>query len=143
MNKTLKHPSTNFWIISCLALVWNLIGVFAYLGQTFMSQKILLTLPKPEQHYFSNMPAWVTAAFATAVFAGVFGSIGLLLKKRISNLLFSISIISLLIHQYYNFFVQDYIAISGMELILPISTTLIGFLLVWYSSKMSKQGVLN
>ena len=108
-----------------------------------MNQKVLLTLSKAEQHYFSSIPAWVTAAFATAVFAGVFGSIALIFKKRIANFLFSISMISLLIHQLYNFFIQNYMAISGMELILPISTTVIGFFLLWYSSKMSKQGVLN
>ena len=143
MNTTSNRPSINFWIISSLALVWNLMGVFAYLGQTFMSQKILLTLPKPEQHYFSNIPAWVTAAFATAVFAGVFGSIGLIFKKKVANFLFSISIISMLTHQFYNFFIQDYIAISGKELALPLSTTLIGFFLLWYSYKMSKKGLLN
>ena len=143
MNNTLNRPSINFWILCCLALVWNLMGVLAYLGQTFMSPEILSTLPKPEQHYFSYMPVWVTAAFATAVFAGVFGSIALLLKKRVANILFLISLISLLIHQYYNFLIQEYIEINGIELILPVSTTFIGFFLVWYSSKMSKQGVLN
>ena len=143
MNETSNRPSINFWIFSSLALVWNSMGVLAYISQTFMSQKVLLTLSKAEQHYFINMPAWATATFATAVFAGVFGSIALLFKKRIANLLFSISMISLLIHQFYNFFIQNYMVISGMELILPISTTVIGFFLLWYSSKMSKQGVLN
>jgi len=143
MNETSNRPSINFWIFSSLALVWNSMGVLAYISQTFMNQKVLLTLSKAEQHYFSSIPAWVTAAFATAVFAGVFGSIALIFKKRIANFLFSISMISLLIHQLYNFFIQNYMAISGMELILPISTTVIGFFLLWYSSKMSKQGVLN
>ena len=143
MNKTSNSPSTNFWIISSIALVWNIMGVFAYLGQTFMSPEILSTLTRAEQYYFSNMPAWVTAAFASAVFAGVFGSIALLFKKKIANFLFSISFITLLAHQAYNFFVQDYLEIIGMKLILPISTTIIGLYLCWYSAKMSKQGILN
>ena len=143
MNKTSIRPSINFFIISSLALIWNLIGVLAYLAQTFMGEKTLASLSKDEFHYFSNMPAWVTAAFATAVFAGVFGSIGLLIKKKIANLLFFISIVSLLAHQVYNFFIQDYITFGGVELILPISTTVIAFFLLWYSYKMSKKGVLN
>jgi hypothetical protein len=85
MNETSNRPSINFWIFSSLALVWNSMGVLAYISQTFMNQKVLLTLSKAEQHYFSSIPAWVTAAFATAVFAGVFGSIALLFKKRIAN----------------------------------------------------------
>jgi len=89
------------------------------------------------------MPAWVTAAFASAVFSGVFGSVGLLFRKKIAYILFSISIITLLVHQVYNFFIQDYLEIIGIKLILPIYTTIIGLYLYWYSDKMSKQGVLN
>lgn len=143
MNKTSAQPSISFWIISSVALVWNILGVCAYLSQTFMSHETLLTLPLSEQHYFSNLPAWVTAVFATTVFSGFFGSIGLILKKRIANILFSISIVMLLAHQVYNFFIQDFIVISGIRLTIPISTTVIGFFLIWYSYKMSKQGVLD
>ena len=143
MNTTSIQPSLNFNLICSLALVWNFIGVVAYLGQTFMGQQTLLSLSKSEQYYFSNMPAWVTAVFATAVFSGVFGSIAMLFKKKIAKLLYSISIVSLLTHQVYNFLIQDYIIINGMRLILPLSTIVIGFFLLWYSKKMSKKGVLN
>ena len=86
----------NFWIICSLALIWNLIGVIAYFGQTFMSEEILSSLSKTEQNYFLNMPVWVTASFATAVFTGVFGAISLLLKKKPAVFLFLISIILIL-----------------------------------------------
>ena len=49
MNKTSIRPSVNFYIISSLALVWNLIGVFAYLGQTFMEEQALSSLSKDER----------------------------------------------------------------------------------------------
>lgn len=143
MNSTSIRPSTNFLLICSLALVWNLMGVVAYLGQTFMGQKTLLSLSKSEQYYFSNMPAWVTAVFATAVFSGVIGSIAMLFKKKIATLLYSISLVSLLAQQVYNFLIQDFITISGVGLILPLSTIIIGIVLLWYSYKMSKQGVLN
>jgi len=143
MNSTSIRPSGNFLLICSLALVWNLMGVVAYLGQTFMGQKTLFSLSKSEQYYFSNMPAWVTAVFATAVFSGVIGSIAMLFKKKIATLLYSISLVSLLAQQVYNFLIQDFITISGMGLILPLSTIIIGIFLLWYSYKMSKQGVLN
>jgi len=143
MNSTSIRPSANFLLIFSLALVWNLMGVVAYLGQTFMGQKTLLSLSKSEQYYFSNMPAWVTAVFATAVFSGVIGSIAMLFKKKIATLLYSISLVSLLAQQVYNFLIQDFITISGVGLILPLSTIIIGIVLLWYSYKMSKQGMLN
>lgn len=143
MNQTTNQTSINFWIICSLALIWNLIGVFAYFGQTFMSEEIFSSLSKTEQNYFLNMPVWVTAAFAAAVFTGVSGAISLLLKKKTAVFLFLISMILILTHQYYIFFVQDSIKVEGLELILPLTTLFIGFYLLGYSIKMNKQGVLN
>ena len=143
MEQTSHHPSNQFWIISILALIWNLLGLLAYLSQTFLSQKSLNALPRAEQYYFINTPAWFTAAFATAVFAGIFGSVGLLLKKRMANVLFIISMVSLLVQHYYNFFVQNYMKISDLKLVMPIATVVISIFLIWFTFKMSRKGVLN
>ena len=91
MIKKSIHPSNKFWIIGVSALIWNLVGVFVYLGQSFMNDEILKTLSQSEKNYFLSIPAWVTAAFATAVFAGFSGSICLLLRKKIAYLLYLIS----------------------------------------------------
>jgi len=143
MKNISKQPSINFWIISILALLWNLIGIFAYLGQSFMSKNAIQSLSQSEQNYLSNLPAWVTAAFASAVFAGLFGAVGLLIRKKIALPLFVFSLITLIIQQQYNFFIQNDIDINGVKLILPLMTLFIGIFLVWFSSKMSKIGVLN
>ena len=136
-------PSIKFWIISILAFLWNLLGVTAYLGQSFMSEDVMQLLSESEQKYFQNLPALVTAAFASAVFAGLFGAVGLLLRKKIAVPLFLFSLVSLILHQNYNFFIQDDIEITGVDLILPLTTILIAVFLVWLSSKMSKIGVLT
>jgi hypothetical protein len=143
MNKTSNRPSVNFLIISSIALLWNIMGAFAYFGQMFMSHKVLSSLPKPEQDYFINMPIWVTVSFAAAVFSGLFGAISLLLKKKHAIYLFLISIILILAHQYYIFFIQDHIKVEGLELILPLTTIIFGLYLLWFSIKMNKKGVLN
>ena len=143
MNNISNRPSINFWITSILAFLWNFIGVIAYLSQSFMSEDVMKLLTKNEQSYFLNLPTWVTAVFASAVFAGLFGAIGLLLRKKIAFPLFLVSLISQVIQQNYNFFIQDDIQISGTDLILPLATLFIGFILVWFSSKMSKIEILN
>ena len=143
MNSHSNQPSIKFWLISVIAVIWNLLGVFAYLGQAFMNQDILNTLTKPEQNYFNNLPAWVTASFATAVFAGVFGAVSLLFKKKLALLLFMVSLIGLLTQHIFNFFIQDYMEISGQNLVLPIATISVGVFLVWYTFRLNKKGVLN
>ena len=143
MNNLPNQPSINFWIISILAFLWNLIGVFAYLGQSFMSEEIIKSLSQSEQNYFSNLPAWVTAAFASAVFSGLFGAIALLLRKKIAFLLYIFSLITLIIQHYYNFYIQNDIDISGMDMILPLATLFIGILLISFASKMIKIRILS
>ena len=82
----LRKPSNLFWVISSIALVWNLMGVFNYLDQVFMTDKVLETLPKEQQILYQDISAWVTAAFAIAVFSGTLGSLLLLLKKKLLQL---------------------------------------------------------
>lgn len=59
-------------VIGVLGILWNLGGVASYLGY------VGVTGGAPEQ----SMPAWVTGAFAIAVWAGLLGSIGLALLQR-------------------------------------------------------------
>ena len=83
MTTSSKVP-TSFLVISGVALVWNILGALAYVVQVTMSPEALAQLPEAEQAIYANLPSWVTAAFAIAVWAGVAGSILLLLKKEAS-----------------------------------------------------------
>ena len=82
----LRKLSNLFWGISSIALVWNLMGVFNYLDQAFMTTKILEKLPKEQQILYQDVPAWVTTAFAIAVFSETLGLLLLLLKKKMLQL---------------------------------------------------------
>ena len=143
MIKKSIHPSNKFWIIGVSALIWNLVGVFIYLGQSFMNDEILKTLSQSEKNYFLSIPAWVTAAFATAVFAGFSGSICLLLRKKIAYLLYLISFFAMIVQHLYNLFIQDFLSFSGKQLILPFFTTLIGGYLIWFSKNKDQKGILS
>lgn len=81
-------PSAAFWIISVLALLWNLLGVMAYIMQVTMTPEALQALPAEQQALYTNVPAWATAAFAVAVWGSTLGCILLLLRKKLSTLFF-------------------------------------------------------
>ena len=51
-----------------------------------MTDKILETLPKEQQILYQDVPAWVTTAFAIAVFSETLGLLLLLLKKKMLQL---------------------------------------------------------
>ena len=67
-----KAPSW-FWILSAVMLVWNLMGVMAYIAQVTMSPEALAALPVAEQNLHANTPAWANGAFAIAVWGGAAG----------------------------------------------------------------------
>ena len=75
-------PPTWFWVVSVIALLWNLVGVFNYLNQAFNQVAMLESLNQAQREAFEGIPAWATAAFAIAVFSGTIACIGLLLRKK-------------------------------------------------------------
>lgn len=143
MNNTNK-PTTLFWIIAVLALVWNAMGVMQYLAQAFMTDEIKAALPEAERALYENVPAWVTAAFAIAVFAGVLGSILLLLRKKGARLLFLISLIAIVVQMSYNLFMSKATEVYGPGgVIMPVMVIAFGVFLLFFAKKSIAKGWLT
>ncbi|WP_299896431.1 hypothetical protein [uncultured Aquimarina sp.] len=142
MNTNIKIPIW-FWIISVIALLWNLMGVMAYLAQAYMTDEILKTMPEADQNFYNNIPAWVTAVFAIAVFSGTLGSIALLIKKKWAIILFIISLVTVLAQQFYNFFIQDFVALTGQRIYMPICIVVFGAFLIWFSTYANNKGWIS
>ena len=140
----LRKPSNLFWVISSIALVWNLMGVFNYLDQAFMTDKILETLPKEQQILYQDVPAWVTAAFAIAVFSGTLGSLLLLLKKKIATTFFIISFLGIVGQMSYGLLIdQNSDSYGPMGIAMPIIIIAFGGYLIWYSRKANEHRWLS
>ena len=140
----LRKPSNLFWVISSIALVWNLMGVFNYLDQAFMTDKILETLPKEQQILYQDVPAWVTAAFAIAVFSGTLGSLLLLLKKKIATTFFIISFLGIMGQMSYGLLIdQNSDSYGPMGIAMPIIIIAFGGYLIWYSRKANEHRWLS
>ena len=140
----LRKPSNLFWVISSIALVWNLMGVFNYLDQAFMTDKVLETLPKEQQILYQDIPAWVTAAFAIAVFSGTLGSLLLLLKKKIATTFFIISFLGIVGQMSYGLLIdQNSDSYGPMGIAMPIIIIAFGGYLIWYSRKANEHRWLS
>jgi CHASE2 domain-containing sensor protein len=140
----LRKPSNLFWVISSIALVWNLMGVFNYLDQAFMTDKVLETLPKEQQILYQDVPAWVTAAFAIAVFSGTLGSLLLLLKKKIATTFFIISFLGIVGQMSYGLLIdQNSDSYGPMGIAMPIIIIAFGGYLIWYSRKANEHRWLS
>ena len=133
MAETTKPPVW-FWVAGAFALIWNLMGVAAYLMQVMMTEEVLAALPEAERALFQDVPAWAVGAFATAVFAGALGSLLLLLRKRAAMAVFIVSLIGIVVQMVHSFVIADSIEVYGPSvLIMPIMVLVIGVVLVWHA----------
>jgi hypothetical protein len=138
---TISNAPKWFLEVAIFAIVWNLLGVFAYITQMMMTPEALAILSSEEQALFKNTPAWATAAFAFAVWGGLVGSVLLLLKKQMSKIVLIISLIGILVQMIHSLFISNNYEVYGPGgLIMPIMVLLIGVGLVWLSDKGIKKG---
>ncbi|MFK7924874.1 MAG: hypothetical protein AB8H47_23140 [Bacteroidia bacterium] len=132
-NESTKIPVW-FWIVAGLALAWNLVGCFAYVGQVMMTDEALAVLPEAERALYENVPAWVTAAFAFAVWGGALGSLLLLLRKKIATPVLIVSAIGITAQLSYNLFMSKAMDVYGPEgMIMPVMVLVIGLGLIYLS----------
>ncbi|MGB1042265.1 MAG: hypothetical protein ACPGU6_02640 [Tenacibaculum sp.] len=139
-----NKPTTLFWVIGIMALIWNAMGVMAYISQAYMTDDMKAALPEAERALYENVPSWVTAAFAIAVFGGVLGAILLLMKKKLAKVVFLISLIGIVAQMSYNFFMSKAAEVYGPGgMVMPIMVIIIGVFLLQYAKKSETNGWLS
>ena len=130
-----NKPTIWFWVLGVLALLWNLMGVSAYLMDAYMKDETLAAFSEAQKAIYINQPTWLTAAYAIAVFGGTLGCIALLLRKKWATPLFLISLIALIARTGYYFFMTNTTEVFDLVqgTILPIAVIIIAALLYIFS----------
>ena len=137
-------PPAWFWIITVLALLWNLMGVSAYLMDAFMSVEDLGKLPQNQRLLHESRPIWVTSAYAIAVWAGALGCIALLFRKKWAKTLLLISLIGVLAQNVYQFFLSNTLEVYGANAIyLPIIVIVVSFALFLFANSSASKGWIS
>jgi len=135
------EPPRSFWIISGLALLWNLLGLATYLMYVKMTDEALAALPDAERMLYENTPEWVTAMYAIAVTAGTLGSGFLLLRKSWAVPVLLVSLIAVLVQAAYTLFMSSAVEVLGAQAaIMPLVVVVIAAFLVWYARNSRERG---
>ena len=133
-----------FWIVSGLAVIWNLLGVGAYLMQVNMTADDMAALTEAERQLYETMPAWATGAFALGVFGGVLASLALLLRNTLAVPLFSLSLAAILVQMFHGLILSNSLAVYGPQAaIMPTLIIVIAALLLWFALKVKARGWLG
>ena len=137
-------PPTWLWVVSIIALLWNLAGVGAYLSQAFTPDDVFAQMEQAVQDLINQTPAWATAAFAVAVWGGALGSLLLILRRKLAHTVLIISLVGILVQMFYNFFMSNSMEVYGPDgAIMPIMVILIGVGLVLFAKKGKAVGWLK
>ena len=136
--------SVGYWIVAVFVLVWNLIGVAMWYLQVTMSSERLALMTEPQRQVYEGTPGWLNVAFAVAVFAGVLGGLGLLLKKRWAGTMFLLSLVALLVQMIGAFAATPaWAAYGAAGLVMPAVLVAIALFLLWYANKAKARGWLS
>lgn len=135
-----SRPTTTFWIVGGAALVWNLIGLVAYISSVTISPEAMAKMTVEQQAFYSGTPTWATAAFALAVNAGVLGSLFLLLRKAWAVPMFVLSLVAIVAQNIDAFVLRGAYAISGINgVILPALIFIVAVALLIYTRGVKEQ----
>ncbi len=138
MTNPLIKPPQWYWGVSVLAILWNAMGVMAYLYQAFATEEMISNLePEQQAEFLIEYPAWVTGAFAMAVFCGFLACVCLLLRRKLAYYLFLISAIAAIAQHIYIF-----MKVEVQSYIMPVLVVIICVFLIWFSKySISKQWI--
>jgi hypothetical protein len=115
-----KHVPRWFTITAVVAIIWNLLGVSAFVMQILMTPEMLAQLPPAERELYESTPVWVTGVFAVAVFGGLLGSLGLVLRKVWSLLFLWLSLFAVLAQNTYGLLMSNALEVLGPQaLVMP------------------------
>jgi len=144
MSDTNKLPIW-FWVVSGLALVWNLLGLGAFFSDVVMMTPERLAEMEPAmQNVYATTPSWANVAFGVAVICGVLGSIGLLIKQDWAAPVFAISLLAVLVQMFYAYFISNSYEVFGPGgMIMPLMVIAVAILLVWFAHSSTMKGWLR
>ena len=143
----MNHESTggvhwSFWVISAVALLWNIGGGINYLMQTNL--EFVATLPETHRAIIEGRPVWATGGFAIGVFGGAVGCLLLLFRKSTAFYVFIASLLGVIVTMIHTINVANSkIDFSPGEIIVMILLPIIvAAILIWYTKlAMSKSWI--
>ncbi len=144
MEPTPARPPRSYWIVSLLALLWMLLGVAAWTLDLMTDEQALASMSEPQRQLYAARPPWLFVVYAVAIFSGLLGAIGLLMRKRWAIALLGLSLVAIVIQFGYTFIGMDAIRILGAAAALPFPLMIfgIGAVLLWFARRSQRAGCL-
>lgn len=133
----LIKPPKWYWVVSIIALLWMLVGVAAWTADLLTDEAALANMSEAQRQLYAARPQWLFAVYAVAIFSGLVGAIGLLLRKRWAIVALAVSLAAIVVQFGYTFLALDAIRLLGAAAALPFPVVIfaIGAFLLWFARR--------
>lgn len=131
----LTKATALFWIVAIIALIWNLMGLTAFLMDTFAPELSQVGFTAEQIEMASSAPFWTKIAYGTATITGFLAAVMLIAKKKLAIVLFLISLIASIFHSGHIIVGMDGMNVFGlwMGLAFPLLIIVLDLFFWWYS----------
>ena len=128
-----------YWAAAIAALLFELIGCFFYIVEVRMSTAEIAALPLDQRTMLEVRPSWFYTAFAIAVWVGLVGAIGLLLRKAWAAPLLLASMVAAIIQFSSIVIVPEMRAVTPSDALAVPIVVIIGCYSIWQLAKLAKR----
>jgi len=132
-----------YWVAAVCALLFEALGCFFYLAEVRLTPEQIATLPLDQAAMLSARPAWYYAAFGVAVWVGLAGTVGLLLRKAWAVPALLISLIAVIVQFSAIFIVPEMRSVSSDALLGPIVVMLVCYGIFMLARLAKRRGWLK
>ena len=142
---TTQKPSTLFWIIGIVLLLWNLMGASAFIVDNFFTDMIASAYNEEQMAAINATPLWSKILYGISTIGGLLAAILLLARKIGAVRIFAISLIAIIIHTVYNIGFANAMELFGVGagLIFPLIIILLAIFEYWWSKYSASKGWLK
>lgn len=138
------RPKPVFWVIAVLGLIWNLLGVGAFLVLQTSTKEELVQMYGAEQGAIAAAhPIGYSVIFALAVLGGVLGCLMLLLRNKFALWFFAVSFICTVLQLGYLIVIGAMSGLTLFEWLMPLMIPVVALLLLRHASKNVSRGLLS
>jgi hypothetical protein len=136
------RPPRWYWVIAGLGVLWMLLGVMAWVVDLMTDEAGLAQMSEAQRQLYAARPQWLFAVYGVAIFSGLIGAIGLLLRKSWASMLLALSLAAVIVQFGYTFAVMHAAERLGAAVAIPFPLVifLIGVALLWFARRSRARG---
>ena len=134
---------TWFWVIAAVSLMWNILGCVIFSSEVFAQEAIIESMIDEQKEWVRSTPRWIYVVFAISLSTGVVGSFCLLLRKKLTVPMFTISFAAVLIQMGYTMLIAGGLRVMGPTgAVMPTVVITLAVVWPWFSLLSKGKGWL-